>query len=551
MEAALQEGTTSSRYTILGRLTGGGMADIFLARSESIAGVVRHVVLKRVLAEHARKPAFAKMFLDEARLASQLQHPNIAQVLDVGILAGSYFFTMEYVHGKDLRAVLQRLSTQSRTLPVALVLHIAVGTLAALHHAHERMTPYGVPLGVVHRDVSPSNVMVSYEGTVKLLDFGVAKAVQNQETLAGTIKGKIGYLSPEQCRTGPIDRRSDLYSFGIVLHEMLTTRRLYRRDSDFNTMNAIVNEPTPPPSQFRDDISPALDAVLARAMQKDPQDRYATAAEMLEALEEIAAAEHLILSSTAMGRMMRDLFGERDEPWKDLSDQEATRMTITGEAPRSLRTANLSELALAEELERAPAIRARRGSEGVSELPPLVAIPSLPAAPARNVPFLISIGLGSVAVMLLIVLFIDRNRRGSVATERPAPPPAARVAIAAAPPPTAPIPTVSPLEDRTVQRTISDAFEASDWVGTVQLCVAESAPSVEQRRQCALAACNAKQRGVALDYYSALPATHRIPIERVCRDVGIIVRTPMPAARPLAPAPRKDPCEIDPLECQR
>src|SRR5262245_27721321 len=194
------------------------MADIYLVLASTEAGVDRHLVLKRVLAERSRDPLFARMFLDEARLAAQLQHPNIAQVHDVGKLAGSYFFTMEYVHGEDVRAVMYRLATLRRPLPIGHALHIAVGALAALHHAHERKGADGKTLGVVHRDVSPSNVMVAYEGTVKLLDFGVAKATQRTaESHAGTIKGKIAYLSPEQCEGKDVDRRSDIFSLGIVL----------------------------------------------------------------------------------------------------------------------------------------------------------------------------------------------------------------------------------------------------------------------------------------------------------------------------------------------
>src|SRR5262249_1148665 len=159
-----QEGTTSNRYTILGRLAGGGMAEIFLVRATSDAGVERFVVLKRVLAEKGRDPMFPRMFLDEARLAAQLQHPNIAQVHGIGKLAGAYFFTMEYVHGEDARALLKRLTALRRLFPVNLACHVANGALAALHHAHERCSSDGQPLGIVHRDVSPSNVMVSYEG---------------------------------------------------------------------------------------------------------------------------------------------------------------------------------------------------------------------------------------------------------------------------------------------------------------------------------------------------------------------------------------------------
>ena len=339
MTAIPQEGTSSNRYLILGRLAGGGMADIFLARSSSDAGVDRYVVLKRVLAERSKDPHFATMFLDEARLASQLQHPNIAQVHDIGKLGGSYFYTMEYVHGEDLRHVLMRLFALRRQFPIPLALHIAIGALSGLHHAHTRTTRDGKPLGVVHRDVSPSNVMVSYEGIIKMLDFGVAKATQHSaESRSGTIKGKIAYLSPEQCQGTAIDRRSDIYSLGIVMHEMLVGRRLYKRDTDFAMMMAIVQEQVAPPSAQRPDVSPELDQLVLTALEKDPNKRFATAADMIEAIESIAAREHHVMSGTALGKFMRDLFGDRPEPWLEIQarEEDTKAITVTGESVAGL-----------------------------------------------------------------------------------------------------------------------------------------------------------------------------------------------------------------------
>src|SRR3954467_4300075 len=208
------------------------MAEIFLARGKGVAGVERYCVLKRILRDRASDGQFVQMFLDEARLAAQLQHPNIAQVYDIGKLGDSYFFTMEYVHGETVRALLHRVVELQRKLPISCVLTLVAGAAAGLPHAHGRVGVDGRPLGIVHRDVSPSNLMVSYEGSVKLVDFGVAKAAhQSQETRSGTVKGKIAYLSPEQCRGRGVDRRSDLFSLGIVIWEMLTTERLFRHPS--------------------------------------------------------------------------------------------------------------------------------------------------------------------------------------------------------------------------------------------------------------------------------------------------------------------------------
>jgi serine/threonine protein kinase len=309
------------------------MADIFLAKSLNEAGIERYVVLKRVLAERSKDTHFAEMFLDEARLAAQLQHPNIAQVHDIGKLGGSYFYTMEYVHGEDVRVILYTLQGKERKLPVNLALHVASNALSGLHHAHTRTSSDGMPLEVVHRDVTPSNLMVSYEGAVKLLDFGVAKAAQRcAESRAGTIKGKIAYLSPEQCKSTMIDRRSDIYSLGIVLHEMLTGRRLYKRDTDFNTMYAITMEAVVPPSAYREGVSPALDKIVLTALEKDPARRYQSADLMIEAIEELVAAERHVLSVNSMSRFMRELFGERPQPWLSPFIDEPTTITVTEES---------------------------------------------------------------------------------------------------------------------------------------------------------------------------------------------------------------------------
>jgi serine/threonine protein kinase len=338
--AAAEVGSTANSYQILAKLASGGMAEIFLARGEGVAGVERYCVLKRILRDRASDVQFVQMFLDEARLAAQLQHPNIAQVYDIGKLGDSYFFTMEYVHGETVRALLQRAVELQRKLPISCVLTLVAGASAGLHHAHVRVGVDGRALGIVHRDVSPSNLMVSYEGSVKLVDFGVAKASDRaHETKSGTVKGKISYLSPEQCRGKRVDRRSDLFSLGICLWEMLAAERLYRRASDFENMNAIVSEPPPPPSSRRDDIPAELDALVLRLLAKDPEARCQTADEVVDAVETIAAATGSVLSASALGRLVRDMFGPRREPWLELErlQRHHEGVTVTGEPiPREL-----------------------------------------------------------------------------------------------------------------------------------------------------------------------------------------------------------------------
>ena len=332
--APAEVGSAANSYEILAKLAIGGMAEIFLARGASAAGVERYVVLKRVLGHRADDEHFVQMFLDEARLAAQLQHPNIAQVYDIGKLGDSFFFTMEYVHGETVRTLLQRSHGLRRLIPIGSVLTIVAGAAAGLHHAHDRKGMDGVHLGIVHRDVSPSNLMVSYEGTVKVVDFGVAKAAhRSTETQSGTVKGKICYMSPEQCRGGQIDRRSDLFSLGIVMWEMLTTERLFRRASDFENMQAIVNDQVPPPSALRPEVPPEIDHIVMRLLAKNPDDRYQTADELHEAIENAAMRTSSVLSTVSLGRYFRELFGQRPEPWIELTsfERHPEAFTVTSE----------------------------------------------------------------------------------------------------------------------------------------------------------------------------------------------------------------------------
>jgi len=318
-KVAAEVGSTANDYEILAKLATGGMADIFLARGASVAGVERYCVLKRILRDAAGDTQLVQMFLDEARLAAQLQHPNIASVYDVGKLGDSYFFTMEYVHGETVGSLIQRAIDRDRLLPLACVLTIVAGAAAGLHHAHERNGVDGRALQIVHRDVSPSNLMVSYEGSVKVVDFGVAKAAHRaSETRSGRVKGKISYMSPEQCRSQQLDRRSDLFSLGIVMWEMLTGDRLYRRDSDFAIMTAIIDEAPVAPSVIRPDVPREVDDIVRRLLAKSAADRFQSAAEVVDQVEAVALRAGMMLSTAALGRFVGDLFGRRPEPWLEL-----------------------------------------------------------------------------------------------------------------------------------------------------------------------------------------------------------------------------------------
>ncbi len=366
VDARAEIGSAANRYEVLAKLASGGMAEIFLARTKSSAGVERYVVLKRVHKHRATDIKFVHMFLDEARLAAQLQHPNIAQVFDTGKFGDTYFFTMEYVHGETVRELLHRSYEQGQPIPLGCVLTIIAGAAAALQHAHDRPAHDGTPLGIVHRDVSPSNLMVSFEGHVKIVDFGVAKAAHRSvETQSGTVKGKMGYMAPEQCRGGDVDRRCDLFSLGIVFWEMLVGQRLFKRATDFESMEAIIEEPTPAPSTVRSDIPPAIDAIVLKLLEKSPNARYQSADDLLEALEAVATSTALGISVAAVRRYIRELFGNPAEPWVELrrGAQREEAVTVTG-APVNGRL----ELE-GDELERLRDLSAQRGESMPIHIP--------------------------------------------------------------------------------------------------------------------------------------------------------------------------------------
>ncbi len=299
-----------------------------LARTSGIEGFARHVVLKRIRAEQAYDERYVSMFLDEARLAASLHHHNIVQVNDIGQSDGEYFFTMEYIHGEDARALLANRSQVEEQIPIEHVMAIGCAAAAGLHHAHEQRGPDRKLLDIVHRDVSPANILIGYDGGVKIVDFGIAKAAQRStKTRTGTLKGKVAYMSPEQCVGESVDRRSDVFSLGIVLYELLTVRRLFKNENDFLTMTSIVLGYIPPLSTYRPDIPPELEAIVLKALATKPEDRYATAQELRLALEQLAARLQLSMSSTALADYMKAVFGTKPEPWL-LDDEPEVEISI-------------------------------------------------------------------------------------------------------------------------------------------------------------------------------------------------------------------------------
>ncbi|MCG8417186.1 MAG: protein kinase [Proteobacteria bacterium] len=285
------------------------MAELYLARTTGMDVFRRLVALKRILPHYAASPEFTSMFVDEARLVAQLEHPNIAQVFDIGRGSAGLFFTMEYVHGPDVCRILQVHQDINQRVPLEYAIAIVAAAARGLHAAHEKRDQDGESLGIVHRDVSPANVLVSFDGIVKMIDFGVAKArMRKTKTRDGTLKGKISYMSPEQCRGEPIDSRSDIFSLGILLYELTTTRKLFYGTSDFAILKYIAQKNAPRPSLILPDYPWALEEIVMRALSRNIGKRYQTAHELACDLDDFARAQQCSVSAAAVGAYLRQMF---------------------------------------------------------------------------------------------------------------------------------------------------------------------------------------------------------------------------------------------------
>ena len=316
------------RYDVVAHLASGGMAEVFLARASGDGGFSRHLVIKAMRPSPGLDGTFARMFLDEARLAATLHHQHIAQVFDLGTADdGSYYLVMEYVHGETLRSVVATARARGLTLPAGFAVAVGAAMANALQYAHERCDERGRPLGIVHRDVTPANILVGHDGAVKLIDFGIAKAAaRTSQTQTGVVKGKAGYMAPEQVLTQPLDARTDVFALGIVLYELTTLERLFAGASDFEAAQRCVDCVVPRPSDVRPGFPPALEAVLLTALAREPGQRFPSARAMGQALVDAAARDGLDAHPSIVERVVGKLFGPRPEPWQradtDVDDDE-------------------------------------------------------------------------------------------------------------------------------------------------------------------------------------------------------------------------------------
>jgi serine/threonine-protein kinase len=300
------------RYTILGKLADGGMAEIFLAVQHGAEGFEKAVVLKRILTQYSADPQFRNMLLDEAHISMTLQHGNIVQVLDLGVASGRYFLALELVDGWDLEKILQRAYAAQMVFPSALGLYVVSQICRALAYAHGKSRD-GKPLGIVHRDISPNNVLISGEGEVKLADFGIAKAQRKREqTAAGVIKGKVAYMSPEQAQgAAGIDRRSDIFSVGSMLYRMMTDRLPFEANNDLESLLRVQKAEFLAPQDAKPTIGESVAAIIRRAMRLHPAERYQTADEMLVEVERVLRTEFHSAGQTELKAWLEQL-GRRD-----------------------------------------------------------------------------------------------------------------------------------------------------------------------------------------------------------------------------------------------
>ncbi|MCB9760526.1 MAG: serine/threonine protein kinase [Alphaproteobacteria bacterium] len=273
------------RYELVDPIGAGGMAEVFRARLSAAEGVQKHLVIKRILKGLSHDPAFVEMFIDEARVAALLQHPNVVQVYDFGQVGEHWYMAMEWVDGLNLHRLMWHVANQRRRLPDEFALYVAHEAAKGLHYAHTAVDPTGVALGVVHRDVCPQNLLVSYRGEVKVADFGIAKSAAGTFTTQGNrLKGHTSYMSPEQTLGRPVDPRADIFALGVVLHELLTGRRLFKADSAELTLERIRSGEVPRLRDTRPDLSPAVETLVHTALALDPDDRFASARALRDAL---------------------------------------------------------------------------------------------------------------------------------------------------------------------------------------------------------------------------------------------------------------------------
>jgi len=321
---ARKSGIRYGKYTLIDRIAVGGMAEIFLARQAGLEGFEKIIVIKRIRPHLSKQQSFVNMFLHEAKLAAQLSHPSIVQIYDLGKIGETYFIAMEYIFGRDMRRVIPKADSMGIPFPMVYALKIASSVCEGMYYAHQKVDVYGNPLNIVHRDLTPENIFVSFDGTVKILDFGIAKAAtQVEQTRAGEIKGKLAYMSPEQVVGKTLDARSDIFSLGVVLYEWITGLKLFTGENEVSILKSISEGKIYAPSYFKADVPEAVERILMKALSKDREERYQTAWEMQYDIDQFLAEYEFTPSNIHLSNFLKQLFS-------DELDDERRRLLTEG-----------------------------------------------------------------------------------------------------------------------------------------------------------------------------------------------------------------------------
>ena len=402
--APLPVGTPFGQYELIEPIATGGMAEVYRARMKGVEGFQKIVAIKRILPHLTDNDEFVSMFVDEAKLAAQLQHPNIIHIYDLGKIERSYYIAMEYIDGKDLRSILRTLDEKHSRLPLGLALFIGSRLAAALDYAHRKKDLQGHAMALVHRDVSPQNVLISFDGDIKLCDFGIAKAASKaSHTRAGALKGKLQYMSPEQAWGKDIDQRSDIFSLGLVLYEMLTGRKAFAGDSELSILEQVRAPKLTPPRELDPSIPPEVERVVMKALQEECGQRYQTAADLGAELGNILQVIRPAPSAPELGSFLADLLG-RERPASGTATPVPRPAAVPAPRPAPQ-----------------PAEPVRPAPPRIPVMEPVVEAAGeepTPAKPNRLVP-IVAAAAGIVVVVAAVMLF-SRSRQ-------PAPAPAAAV----------------------------------------------------------------------------------------------------------------------------
>ncbi len=430
---------TIGRYALHREIATGGMATVFVGRALGAIGFSRTVAIKRLHPHFARDPEFVSMFCDEARLAARIHHPNVVPTLDVVAIGGELFLVMDYVQGESLSKLLRALRHRGEKLPTRITVAILTGVLSGLHAAHEATNELGDPLEIVHRDVSPQNILVGTDGVARVLDFGVAKAAGRvQETHGSMMKGKLPYMSPEQLRGTTIDRRTDVFAASAVLWEMLTGRRLFDGTNDGQIVTQVLQTEYPSPRSVVPTIPPAFESIVMRGLSMDPENRWKTAAEMSMALERAAPPATPREVGEFVSRAANESLQERSRIVTEMESLATGRPDLSSHDTSAVDTGLPSPQGPAAQLD--PSSVSRRYQSSSVSHPSVGDLSSASSQPvtARSLGLVIAASLVAsllVVVGLLLVIVVPARMRDSAT----APPPAATAS-----PPTASALAASP-----------------------------------------------------------------------------------------------------------